>query len=181
MGLTLVTAASGPPLTAAALRLHCSITSDDTTFDSLLEDYIASATAMAQNFTGKAIGVQTWQVTYDAFADAMDLPRGPVTGTPTITYYDDAGTVQTLPGSVFITDLVSQPQRVVLAPDEDWPETQTRVNAVMINFTTGYAALPAEIGQAIRMTVASWFSNREAGAIPETAMALLRPLRMIRV
>ena len=181
MGLSLVTAASGPPLTAANLRAHCSIAADDTSFDALLTDYIAAATAMVQDFTGKAIGAQTWKLSLDRFSDAMELPRGPVTGAPTITYVDTAGSVQTLAGSVYLTDLTSEPQRVVLAPNKAWPATQTRVNAVIIEFGTGYAAPPATMLQAIRMMVASWFAGREAGEIPETALALLRPLRRVKI
>ena len=181
MGLTLVTAASGPPLTAANLRAHCSIAADDTSFDGLLTDYIAAATAMAQDFTGKAIGAQTWLLSIDAFTHAIELPRGPVTGSPVITYIDTAGAVQTLSSGVYLTDLISEPQRVVLAPNQSWPATQTRVNAVTITFGTGFASPPATILQAIRMTVSAWFTNREAGEIPETALALLRPLRRVKI
>lgn len=188
MGLTLVSAASGPPLTAADLRPHCSIDSSDTSFDSLLTDYIAAATAMVQDFTGRAIGAQTWKLALDAFPDEIELPRGPVTAVSWVKYFNDSGSEVTLDSGQYLTDLISDPQRVVLAPDCSWPSTQIRVNAVMVQFVTGFAACPEQVKQAIRMTVAFWFSNREAANVgdifnelPLGVAALLRPLRRIRI
>jgi uncharacterized phiE125 gp8 family phage protein len=181
VGLTLVTAASGPPLTAADLRAHCSIAADDTSFDGQLSDYIAAATAMAQDFTGRAIGAQTWDLALDAFPAEIELPRGPVTGITSIQYFDENGAEQVLSSDQYLADLISDPQRIVLAPDCQWPSTQRRVNAVKVRFVTGYADCPAQIKQAIRMIVAGWFSEREAGQIPAGALSLLRPLRVIRI
>jgi uncharacterized phiE125 gp8 family phage protein len=181
VGLTLVTAASGPPLTAADLRAHCSIDSEDTSFDGLLTDYIAAATAMAQDFTGSAIGAQTWKLALDAFPAEIELPRGPVTGVSWVKYFDQGGTERTLDSGQYLQDLISNPQRLVLAPNCLWPTTQVRVNAVTVQFVTGYADSPAQILQAIRMTVASWFAGREAGEIPTAALGLLRALRVIRI
>lgn len=181
MGLTLVSAASGPPLTAEDLRPHCSIDSSDTSFDGLLSDYIAAATAMVQDFTGRAIGAQTWKLALDAFPAEIELPRGPVTAVSWVKYFDDDGAEQVLASDQYLTDLISDPQRIVLAPDCDWPGTQARINAVTVQFVTGFEDCPEQIKQAIRMTVASWFSEREAGAIPATALAIVRPLRRIRI
>lgn len=181
MGLKLNTAASGPPLTAVQLRPHCSIASDDASFDSLLTDYIAAATGMVQDFTGQAIGAQSWNLTLDGFPPAIELQRGPVTGVSSIVYFDSNGGTQTLAGSAYLVDLTSTPERIYPAPGISWPGTQIRANAVVVTFATGYAAAPAPILQAIRLTVANWFANREAAEIAAGALALLRPYRDVLI
>lgn len=174
MGLKLITGAAAP-LMAADLRLHCSIAPDDTTYDSLLSSYIAAASALIEEMTGRAFGAQVWELALDAFPDAITLPRGPVTAVSWVRYFDPAGTEETLASSEYIQDLISDPQRVVLMPDVSWPTTQVRANAVTVRFATGYAAVPAPILQAIRATVANWFATREAVALPAGVMAALAP------
>jgi uncharacterized phiE125 gp8 family phage protein len=179
LGLKLITAASAGAVTLDAVKAHCSIESSD--WDSMLGGFILAATAMAQDFTGRAFGAQTWELALDDFADEMELPRGPVTGITSITYLDTNRAAQTLSSAIYIADLVSDPQRIVRDPDASWPDTDDVPNAVTIRFATGYAAAPASVQQAVLMTAANWFQDRSSGTIPPGALALLRPFRVIRV
>lgn len=174
MGLKLITGAAAP-LTAADLRLHCSIAADDTSFDGLLTDYIAAASGLIEEMTGRAFGAQTWLLGLDAFPAEIVLRRGPVTGVTWVKYYDTTGTEQTLASGDYLVDLISDPQRIVLAPDARWPGTQVRANAVTVQFATGYADVPPAILQAIRATVAAWFATREAVALPDGVRTALEP------
>jgi len=166
MGIQLITGAAAP-LTAAQLRLHCSIAPDDSSFDPLLTDYIAGANGLIEEMTGRAFGAQTWKLALDAFPDEILLSRGPVTGVTWVKYYDAAGTEQTLDASTkYLVDLISDPARLVPAPDQVWPIAQVRANAVTVQFVTGYVSMPPAILMAIRATVAAWFATREAVALP---------------
>jgi uncharacterized phiE125 gp8 family phage protein len=176
MGIQLVTGAAAP-LTAADLRAHCSIAADETSFDSLLTDYIAAANGLIQEMTGRAFGAQVWKLALDAFPAEIDLTRGPVTAIAWVKYFDAAGTEQTLDASKYLVDLISDPARLVPAPDMSWPVTQARANAVTVQFNTGYATMPPTILQCIRATVATWFATREAIALPPGVIEALGPWR----
>lgn len=97
------------------------------------------------------------------------VPKCPIQSIDSIKYYDQTGTLQTLDPSAYITDLVSEPARIMPAPNTAWPATYNMPNAVQVAFTAGYGAsgtsVPAEIKHWILMTVATLYENREAVAI----------------
>lgn len=180
MGLQQVTPAASGAVTLDAVKAWCSIESSD--WDDMLTGMILSATAMAENFTGRALGTQAWKLSLDGFASSIDLPKGPVTGVTAVTYIDQDRATQTLSPSIYIVDILSDPQRIVLDPDQSWPATAAVPNAVKIEFQTGFAAPPAPIASAVTMMVAAWFANRESGAaMPAAAADLLRPYRQLRI
>lgn len=171
-GLTLITAAADMAVSLAEAKAHCGIEVDD--FDTLLTGYIDGATAAAEAFTGQAIRPQTWQLALDDFADAIELPRGPVTEVSEVTYLDEDGASQTLATSSYVIDLVSNPARVVRDSDATWPDVDDVVNAVTIEFVAGYGTVPGDIKQALLQAVAAWFADRAtAGALPKGAQDLL--------
>ncbi len=161
------------PLTAAQVRDACSIDSADSSFDGQLTDLIAAANNRIEELSGKAFGAQTWKLALDAFPDTIELPKGPVTAVAWIKYYDTTGTEITLDPAKYLIDLISDPARLVPAPDLVWPATQTRINAVTVQFTSGYAAPPAKFLQCIRATVAAWFQTRETTDLPDGVIEML--------
>lgn len=180
LGLKLITAASAGAVTLDAAKAHCAVETSD--WDLQFTAWIASATAMAESITGRAIGPQVWEFTLPGFVDTITLPKGPVTQISSITYLDTNRAQQTLASSFYLADLVSDPQCVVRDPNASWPDTAFGVpNAVTVQFQTGFSAVPPMIAQAVLMTIANWFQNRESGALPDAAMQLLRPMRAIRI
>lgn len=175
MGLKLITAATGTPVSLAEAKADIGIESSD--WDSKLELDIAAAVAMVEEWTGRSLAEQTWQLTLDDFADEIELPKGPVTGVSFIKYRDEARAEQTLGSSTYITDLVSDPQRIVLDPDASWPATAKIPNAVTVQFVTGYSSAPALLKKAVLFTVAAWFRDRESGQLPAGVITLLEPYR----
>ena len=179
VGLLQVEAAAAAPVTVYQAKDHVGVHSSETEWDALLLGFIQAATAHAELYLNKALGAQEWRLTLDGFADEITLPLGPVTAVAAITYLDTDRAEQTLDVGSYILDLVSVPQRIVRDPDASWPDTADVPNAVTVEFTTGYASVPANVTQAILQAVATWFYNREAGVFPEASLALLRPLRRI--
>lgn len=178
-GLKLKTAATGTAISLEEMKAHCSIDASSTAWDSLLALYGAAATAQAEKFTGQAICPQTWELFLDEFADEMELARAPVTAVSSISYLDQNSTEQLLDSTTYVVDLVSWPARVVRASDATWPRVANRINAVTVEFVTGYSAVPADIKLALLITVASWFDQREIGPVPAEATRILRRYRMI--
>lgn len=173
MGIQLITGPASLPITVADMRGPCSIDSSDTTWDALLTTYIASACDAVQTEIGRPLGAQVWKLALDAFPAEIDLPRGPVTAVAWVKYFDVTGTEQTLDPSLYLVDLISEPARLVPAPDKVWPATQHRANAVTVQFISGYATTPPAILQAIRATVVSWFENRDMASLPADARKAL--------
>ena len=182
MRQTLVTPAASQPVTLAEAKAQCRVLSSDE--DTYLNGLIAAATTHVEKQTGRAILAQTWRLTLEGFADEITLPQSPLRSVASVTYLPPVGAAQTLSSSVYTVDTTSTPGRIVLAVDQEWPETLDSVNAVTIEYQAGYDAAPAPIKHAILLLIAHWFAHREAvnvgnitSELPMAVDALLKNYR----
>lgn len=168
--------------------------------DALILGLIAAARQHAEVFTQRALITQTFELSLDAFPvncrahlarypetraclaanylREIVLPRPPAVSVQTVKYYDTAGVLQTLSSAQYYVDVRNEPGRIVLNPDYDWPETQTRPNAVIIAYTAGYGTpsfVPSGIRTAIRFLVSHWFEQRTPVVIGDRAAVLEVP------
>lgn len=183
MSLRLVTPAVGFPATLAEAKAHCRVLHDAE--DSLIEAYLAAATDYVEQFTGRSILSQTWELVLDDFCDAIRLPKGPVSSITSVKYFDVDSTEQTVPTGDYALDLVSIPQWLVRASTAAWPTVADGVNNVTIRFVAGAATAPASIKLAVLMLVGNWYLNREAvnvgnitSEMPLGVAALIKPFRI---
>lgn len=156
----LVTPAASQPVTLAEAKAQCRVQHSDE--DGFIEGLIAAATEHVEKQTGRAILPQTWRLTLERFSDEITLPQSPLRSVTSVTYIPPVGAAQTLASSVYAVDATSTPGRIVLATDQEWPETLDSVNAVTIEYQAGYTTAPAPIKHAILLLVAHWYANREA-------------------
>jgi uncharacterized phiE125 gp8 family phage protein len=175
MSLRLITGPVGYPISLSEAKAHCRI--DGSSDDDLLTAYIAAATSHIEQIIGKAILSQTWEMLLDDFSDAMPIPKGPVASVTSIKYYDTDSALQTLDTTVYSLDLTSEPQWVVRAEDESWPEVAEGVNNVIIRFVAGYTTTPPELKLALMLTVGYFYDHRSTGDIPDIVMSLLTNFR----
>lgn len=163
MAIKLITAATTLPVTLAEAKLHCRI--DDTDRDALITALITAATEMAeQHMGGRAVMPQTYELTLNAFPDALELTRVPVVSVTSVKYYDTAGVEQTLPGVMYTLDITDDtgPAWVTPVYGGDWPETRDQNGAVVCRYVAGYAnaaAVPEPIKQWIKIMVATMISH----------------------
>jgi len=160
MRQTLVTPAASQPVTLSEAKAQCRVLSNDE--DAYINGLIAAATAHAEKQTGRAILPQTWRLTLERFENEITLPQSPLRSVASVSYLDAAGASQTLANSVYTVDVTSTPGRIVLAKDQEWPETLESVNAVTIEYEAGYTVAPAPIKHAILLLIGHWFAHREA-------------------
>jgi len=164
MSYTLITGPASEPVTEALLREHATL--DDAVPGSLLAVYIAAARSSAEHLTGRALLPQTWEATLDAFpTGAIRLARAPIIGVSSVTYYDGDGVLSTLDAGNYVLDARTLPGYVALASDASWPDTEDRVNAVIVTYTAGYSsesAIPADIRNWILIRAATAVDNRES-------------------
>lgn len=124
-------------------------------------------------------------------AGVLLLPMPRCISLDEIKYIDRDGYTVVLDPSQYVLDQVSEPARVVPAPNVVWPFTLLSlrspvINAISVKQTCGYGAdatsVPKKIKQAIKLIGAHWYENREtiltgtraqAIELPQASMALL--------
>lgn len=186
--LKLITAPAEEPIALATARLH--LKASTTTEDALITAWIIAAREQAEQFIGRAIITQTWEMSLDAFGCAeIDIPQPPLQSVTSVKYFDEAGVEQTLSSALYHVDARSPLGRIVLDDTASWPTTDVRPNAVNIRFVCGYgltAAVPASIKQAMLLMLTDMEQHRGEVVtgtfvkIPHGVEALLSPYRIHR-
>lgn len=191
-----ITPPAEEPVTLAQAKLHLRV--DGTDDDTLITSYIKAARSWAEGFLGRSVVTQTRRMHLDdwpaSIDDAIELQFSEVQSVTFVKYYDEAGVLQTLDPAKYIADLVDSPAKISLVEGESWPSTQTRPNAVQIQYVAGYGLpstalpkpIPDEVPVAILHLVATWYATRESvvtgtivSSVPQTCEALLWPLRIV--
>jgi uncharacterized phiE125 gp8 family phage protein len=132
------------------------------------------------NSADDALMPQKWKLCLDQFPTSLQvllrvalpfvvsseirLPRGPVVSIDTFTYVDQAGVTQTLTPAQYIWDQNSVPSKLFPPYGQAWPIGRRVPNAVLINYSTGYAsvgAIPNAFILAQLMLINHWNENRE--------------------
>ena len=190
----LVTPPSLRPLTIEMLRQHCRV--DHTEDDTLLLAFLDAATSLLDGYEGtigRCLLTQVWRFDFDAFPayTALRLPLGPVASV-VVTYYDAAGSLQTLSSAEYGLFNDSLGAFVGLFDGKSWPTTATRRDAVKVTATIGAASandVPQAIKSAILLMVGDLYANRETvapGQVSEVPMStsvrsLLAPFRRVSI
>lgn len=179
----LVTGPSSEPLTLAEVKNHLKIDSD-TTDDTLVTALIVAAREQAEKATRRQLMPATWELQMDGFPPyenlgqyvasingtlceywrEIRLSNSPVQSITSIIYDDSNGNPVTWDAANYITDVVSEPARITLAPSSAWPIPVFRANSVRIRYVAGYAnaaAVPQGIKQAMLLMIGSWYDNRD--------------------
>ena len=189
MATRLKTAPASEPISVDEAKAHLRVTFTDD--DSYIASLVTAARIACEQSTQRAFITQTWEKFIDAFpADGIDLPYPPTLSLTSIKYIDINGTLQTLSGASYKLDVVSTPGWVVPAYGYTWPTAREEINAVTLEYITGYgsaASVPQPIKQAMHLLVGQWYENREAASeksqseLPFGVCMLLAPYVVINV
>lgn len=139
---------------------------DTTDDDTLLTSMLTTARAAVERQTRRGLNTQTWIAHLDTFPSGNEiiLPMAPLLSVTSVVYYDEDGASQTFDAANYQVDTVSQPGRIVLDPDSDWPDTDEGINKVIITYVVGYgataASVPAELRSAILYHIAHRYELR---------------------
>lgn len=183
----LITPPATQPVTLADAKAHLSV--DHTDHDARITALIEAATADLDGYTGtlgRAIVTQTWREDFPAFRARIPLSLPPVASITGITYFDGANVSQTLASSVYGFFKDDAGPFVGLKPDQVWPGTKSRRDAVSVTYVAGVAdtAVPAPIKQAILLEVEILYdrpSGEDFEALVRARDSLLRPYRLVGV
>lgn len=179
-GLTLLSPPASEPVSLPEAKDWMRVDIGDD--DALIQSLVTAARQHAEDLLGRQFVTATWRLSLDCFPGGragwgallapwawdramVRLPKAPLQSVSSATYYDLAGTLQTLPATAYDADPASDPGRLSLAFGQSWPVTRPMPGAVRIDFVAGYGAaaqVPEGIKTAIKLLAAHWYENREA-------------------
>lgn len=183
------------PITLQEARLHLRLDADGSpashSDDSIVSMLISVARQAAEQYLGKTIAMQSFELALDVFPEGpVSLETWPVVSITSIEYQDPNGVVQTLTPDKYVFDYFSKPAQIVVK--EIWPPTKNETNAIKITFVAGHTdgqspnvyPLPIPVKQAMLLTIGHLYENREAVSMnekyemPMGTTALLTPYRI---
>lgn len=223
MPLRLITAPASEPVTQLEAETHLRLQPGDDLQH--VADTIAAATLFVESYCNRKLFEQTWELVLPGFLGEdtlelgsrnhgrypgfgftdpatrpgelpfIELPLGRIGSVTSIKYIDVNGAEQTLGASVYTVDTASEPGRLMLAYNQDWPETRSpQWDAVKIRYTAGWPAAsgawtgPASLKRGLLMAIAHLYDNRGAvvignlvSNIPYSMAAVLEQHRLLRL
>lgn len=172
-----VTETATPAVPLKDIKRHLNIDySDD---DTLLTDYILTATRDVEHDTNRSFINKTYVMKLDCFPsyytvglhNDIVIPVAPLSSVTSITYVDENEATQTWASSKYTVDTSSEPARVEPAYQETYPSTLNINNAVTVTFVAGYgtseSSVPVEIQHIIKMLVSEYWMHREFGCMSD--------------
>jgi uncharacterized phiE125 gp8 family phage protein len=189
MPSVLLTGPAIEPVSLAEAKEYLRVAHDDD--DAVIEMVIAAARDYVEAATRRALIVQTWRHSRDAWpADGriVVLPV-PLLEVIAARVYAEDGTVQEVDPDAFVFDTISSPGVISFPPWSMPPPGRPRAG-IELDFDAGYGAMPDDVPPplklAIRLLVAHWYENRavitsggEVAVTPVGVAALIARYRVL--
>jgi uncharacterized phiE125 gp8 family phage protein len=184
-----------PVLSINEVKDHLNISTESK--DAEVSALIQAATNRLEGYRGSLDGycliTQTWQQDYGMFgtrgyrfldhaSDVLRLPLRPVQAVSSVTYFDGTNASQTLSTDVYGVYTDATGTYLAEKPDQQWPTTYTRRDAVTVTFTVGFgddsSDIPEDLRLAMKQMIAHWFENRETMLVSESGRSAVLPIPM---
>lgn len=136
MRYKITTPATVDPISLTEAKLHLRV--DHTSDDELIRNLIRAATVWCECYERRAYCVQTVTAKMDEWKDEMFLPLSPLLQVDSIGYIDGDGDTQTLSTSIYTVDTNSEPGRITLTYDQNWPVIRAVTDCITITYKVGY-------------------------------------------
>lgn len=140
--LELVSEPAAEPVNLIEAKQHIRVDADVTDDDGLIASYVAAVREDVEEHIGRGLVTQTWRLWLEDWPEEREIriPWPPLQKVDSVTYIDEDGVTQTMSSSDYIVDTVSEPGRIVLTDDADWPSATLRAGpAIAVQFVSGYA------------------------------------------
>lgn len=160
--LRLITAPTAEPVSMDVLKDHLRVDHNDE--DELLMAYLKGAREWAEGYARRAFLTQTLEMVIDDWPPSftLGLMRPPLQSVTSVTYYDEDNVSAVW--TDYEVDARSEPGRIHF---NSTPGTALlESGGIAVRYVAGYgsdpALVPSTITQAVLLTVAHWYENREA-------------------
>lgn len=150
-------------LTEVKAQLRVEHTDDDTLLTRLLNTAVSFTDV--RGALGKAMITQKWGQWVPPSPGEVRLILGPFQGLTAVKYYDTDGVLQTATLTDF--EVIGPAALPIVRPKTgySWPTTQSRSDAIKLEYTIGYGDAATDVPDIVRhallMLVAHWYENRE--------------------
>lgn len=181
MSLTLTTAPAQEPITLVEAKAHLRQEASDD--DTLITSLITAARVHVEEYVGRALITQQWELGLDAFPTDIEMPLPRLQSVESVKYLDADGNLQTLDSAKYRVDIASEPGGITPAYGESWPGTRAVTGAVTVAFTAGYGAavgVPEPIKSAMKLHIEKHYDGeqRMGNYLDEAILALLASYRI---
>ncbi len=159
-------AAAAVTVTDAECKLFAKI--DTSADDAVVTSLNATATNIIAREMGKSFVETDWLLTMDCFPCTLTLCTGqryfqicrtPLMSVTEIRYLDTDGTQQTLATTEYVVDTQFEPARIAENENVSWPDTQNVVNAVEVEFKSGYGSTAAAVPDRFKTIILLFFTH----------------------
>ena len=166
MTLARVTAPAALPLSLAEVKEHLRVT--NAYQDDLIDGLIAAAVAYVDGtgLLGRAMITQDWAQWVNQAPGWVRLEIGPFQSLVSVEYYDTDNVLQAATLGDFETRLAGD--FVICKPKEDfeWPNAETRQDAIKITYRAGFGDAASDVPQNVRhamfLMIAHWYKQWSA-------------------
>jgi len=213
-GLRLITPPTEEPITLGEAMEHLNIPLDVRFRDGWINRNIKTAREWCEGWLGRTLAPQTLELSFGGqtastavpsywqplalnpwveSGSVIELPMGPALSVTSVTYFDEAGALQTMDAADYVLDDGLVVPTISLASGASWPAIQARRNAIQIRYLAGYTfpddspslfPLPWALRSAILLALGDLYENRENSSpvqlenIPLSAQSLMEPYRL---
>lgn len=170
------------PVSLDLVKQYLNIRLADTSKDTLINLFIASATQYAENLTRRDFIGRTYRTFRDFFTAGQEvfidqffsgenyynigwlLRRSPLISVESVSYLTD-GVVTLIADTVYYNTFEKDYSSIILNEGESWPsDKDITMQSIIIDFRVGFGdlqvAVPAEIQNAILQIISALFNNR---------------------
>ena len=169
-----ITPASTYPVSLTEARSHLKV--DTTADDTYITSIIKAATQLSEEYTNRFFIDTVIEQTCSDFEQLQTLFKSKVSAVTHVKYYDSNNSLQTLDTAVYDEQLDYEPSQIQLADGKSFPSITKRNDAVVAKYTVGYGSaasdVPEIIKQAILLTIANFYQNRNSVVIGRIATKL---------
>ena len=154
------------PVSLEEVKLFLRLLPDDTSEDDFISGLITAAREYCENFTARALAIQTIMLYLDSIPSEVEFPMPPLQSVYKIDVIDaDKAGHELIADTDYMIDSGEISSIIFTASAQEVAAHLYPINPVQITCTVGYDAdIPVGIKQAMLLLVAHWYENREAVA-----------------
>ncbi len=187
MGIKLITAPSVEPVSLAEAKEHLIV--EHTNHDALIAAAILSAREWVEQYTGRCLISQTWELALDEFPEEIELKKIPAISISSVKYINTSNVETTINASNYGVDDYSPRHWLIPTDSNEWPTPLDSANSVKVQYVAGYGTastdVPGPIIQAVKLLIGDFYEHRENTVIgapvasTETVKMLLSMYRVV--
>ncbi|MCF8473080.1 MAG: head-tail connector protein [Emcibacter sp.] len=172
MKIELITAPAQLPVLLSEVRDFLKISHEDE--DALLVSYIRAAMNCCENFIGRKLIAQQWQLTLNDWEEGViEIPLSPILSVDKIEYWS-SDIFQEISAINYSLDNMSYGAKIIPISGFLWPDPERDVSGIRITISAGFGDHQNAIPHDIRLGILHWIAGAyDGGRLAENQAYLL--------